>query len=98
MYMCVKYRCKCHGRHFPTITAAYEIHGPSTRQSDPKRELQQKCISKVSYNIIFPGIEPRSATCYSTTLTIVPLITHGKFTVITFTFSHLADTFAQSDV
>ena len=55
MYMCVKYRCKCHWRHFPTITAAYEIHGPSTRQSCPKRELQQTCIqSDLQYNFSLP--------------------------------------------
>src|SRR4029434_2173047 len=45
----------------------YERHGPSTRQSDPKRELQQKGISKVTYNIIFhsPIIFTRLNTMYT---------------------------------
>src|SRR4029434_1338514 len=54
------------------------------RQSDPKRQLQQTHLSKVAYNSIMhcPGIEPRSATCYPTTLTTVPLITPSNFATL----------------
>ena len=50
------------------------------RQRDPKRQLQQSCLSTVTHNNVlhYPEIEPRSATWQPTALTTVPLITLGN--------------------